>query len=102
MPTVAITLRATIRASLEHVFDFVVAEDVLPKVLLGYGPLPAVTSTSDLHGRWDQPGSYRIKSAISRLLCATSPQRGKDNGGFAQPLKAHLFAGGTRIRPARC
>ncbi len=60
MPTVAITLETTIRDSLEHVFDFTVAEDVLPKVLLGYGPLlPAVTSTSDRHGRWDQPGSYR-------------------------------------------
>ena len=59
MPTVAITLLTTVHASPEHTFDFVVAEDVLPKVLLGYGPLPAVTSTSDRSGPWDQPGSYR-------------------------------------------
>jgi hypothetical protein len=42
------------------VFDFVVAEDVLPKVLLGYGPLPPVVSTSGHTGPWDQVGSRRI------------------------------------------
>src|SRR5690606_27259044 len=40
-------------------FDFVVAADVLPKVLTGYGPLPAVIGTSNQTGPWDQPGSSR-------------------------------------------
>jgi lipoprotein-anchoring transpeptidase ErfK/SrfK len=41
------------------VFDFVVAEDVLPKVLTGYGPLPAVIRTSEKSGPWTAPGSTR-------------------------------------------
>lgn len=35
------------------------AEDVLPKVLLGYGPLPPVVGTSANTGPWDQVGSSR-------------------------------------------
>jgi Polyketide cyclase / dehydrase and lipid transport len=43
----------------EVVFNFVTAEDVLPKVLTGYGPLPAVVKTSDNTGPWTVPGSAR-------------------------------------------
>lgn len=36
-----------------------VAEDVLPKVLHRWGPIPAVVGTRDLSGPWDTPGSER-------------------------------------------
>jgi hypothetical protein len=54
-----VTRCATIEATRDAVFDFIVAEDVLPKVLLGYGPLPAVVGTSGNTGPWDVPGSRR-------------------------------------------
>jgi hypothetical protein len=43
----------------ERLFDVVVAEDVLPKVLHRWGPIPGVTGTRDNTGPWDQPGSQR-------------------------------------------
>jgi hypothetical protein len=43
----------------ERLFDVVVAEDVLPKVLRRWGPIPGVTGTRDNTGPWDQPGSRR-------------------------------------------
>ena len=55
----AATLEARIAAPLLSVFDFIVAEDVLPKVLTGYGLLPAVVRSSGNTGPWDQPGSAR-------------------------------------------
>lgn len=57
---VAITREAIIPGSLNDVFDFITAQDVLPKVLTGYGPLPAVVRTSEVSGPWDTPGSSRI------------------------------------------
>lgn len=44
---------------LERLFDVVVAEDVLPKVLHRWGPIPGVRDTADLTGPWDTPGSSR-------------------------------------------
>lgn len=58
-PTVTVTREAVIPGTPDEVFAFIVAEDVLPKVLTGYGPLPAVVRTSDHTGPWDQPGSAR-------------------------------------------
>ena len=46
-------------AGAQQVFNFVVAEDVLPKVLTGYGLLPAVVGTSGNTDQWDRPGSVR-------------------------------------------
>lgn len=46
-------------APIKPVFDFIAAEDVLPKVLTGYGLLPGVVSTSGNTGPWDQAGSSR-------------------------------------------
>jgi hypothetical protein len=46
--------------AIQEVFDFVAAEDVLPKILTGYGMVPGVASTSDVSGPWDRPGSHRI------------------------------------------
>ena len=56
---VSITRYTKIAASQETVFAFIVAADVLPKVLTGYGPLPAVTGTSNQSAPWDQPGATR-------------------------------------------
>ena len=37
--TVEATMEIDVAAAIEPVFDFVSAEDVLPKVLTGYGPI---------------------------------------------------------------
>ena len=57
---VSMSRRMVIPTARDKVFDFVVAADVLPKVLTGYGPLPAVTGTSEQSGPWDQPGASRL------------------------------------------
>ncbi len=57
---VAITRTATIPGRSRDVFQFITAENVLPKVLTGYGPLPAVVRTSGNTGPWDTPGSARL------------------------------------------
>ena len=59
-PTVAVTRQAVIPGTPDAVFRFIAAEDVLPKVLTGYRPLPAVVGTSQHTGPWDQPGSARV------------------------------------------
>jgi len=57
---VSITRTALIAGTPDKVFAFIAAEDVLPKVLTGYGPLPAVVRTSENTGPWDTPGSARL------------------------------------------
>lgn len=57
---ISITRSMIIPRAPQVVFAFIAAEDVLPKVLTGYGPLPAVVRTSKNTGPWDQPGSARI------------------------------------------
>jgi hypothetical protein len=57
---VAVTRQVVIARPPPVVFAFITAEDVLPKVLTGYGPLPAVVRTSKHTGAWDTPGSARI------------------------------------------
>jgi len=44
---------------IERLFDTVVAEDVLPKVLRRWGPIPGVVGTRDHTGPWTTPGSER-------------------------------------------
>jgi hypothetical protein len=56
----SVTRNAFVSARIEDVFDFVAAEDVLPKILTGYGLVPGVASTSEISGPWDRPGSHRI------------------------------------------
>lgn len=56
---VAVTLERFIPGDIANVFDFVAAQDVLPKILTGYGLVPGVASTSNISGPWDQPGSTR-------------------------------------------
>jgi Polyketide cyclase / dehydrase and lipid transport len=57
---IAITRSIVIPRPPHVVFSFISAEDVLPKVLTGYGPLPAVVRTSENTGPWNRPGSARI------------------------------------------
>jgi hypothetical protein len=70
-----------VNVSVEHLFDVVVAEDVLPRVLPRWGPIPAVTGTRDLTGSWDTPGSERTvlledgNTARERVLSWERPQR---------------------------
>ncbi|MDN3558680.1 SRPBCC family protein [Vreelandella neptunia] len=58
-PGIAVTLECFIPGEIKDVFDFVAAQDVLPKILTGYGLVPGVASTSDISGPWNRPGSTR-------------------------------------------
>ncbi|NZA25461.1 SRPBCC family protein [Luteimonas sp. SJ-92] len=57
---VAVTREVFIPRDIHDVFDFVAAEDVLPRILTGYGMVPGVASTSAVSGPWDRPGSHRV------------------------------------------
>lgn len=57
---VPVTREALVPGGIRDVFDFVAAEDVLPRILTGYGLVPGISHTSDISGPWDQPGSRRI------------------------------------------
>jgi Polyketide cyclase / dehydrase and lipid transport len=78
---IAITRSMVIPRAPHVVFAFIASEDVLPKVLTGYGPLPAVVRTSQNTGPWDQPGSARIvhladgNTARERVTFYSAPHR---------------------------
>ncbi len=57
--TVSHTVHRAVPAPVERVFDVVVAEDVLPKVLKRWGPVPGVRGTRDVTGPWHEPGASR-------------------------------------------
>lgn len=60
MPTsIAVTVTGTAPASREQTFDAIVPIE-LSRVFTGYGPLPAVTSTSGQTGDWDGVGQSRL------------------------------------------
>jgi hypothetical protein len=75
------TLHREIDADVERLFGVVVAEDVLPRVLRRWGPIPAVAGTRDLTGPWDTPGSERTvlledgNTARERVLSWERPRR---------------------------
>ena len=78
---------------MERVFDFVVAEDVLPRILRRWGPIPAVAGTSGLTGPWNTPGSERTilladgSTARERVLAWERPRRFEYRvDGFTSPL----------------
>ena len=48
-----------VNAPIEEVFQFIVAEDVLPKILKRYRFIPAVAGSTIHEGDWETPGSYR-------------------------------------------
>lgn len=55
---VPVTVEAVAKVSTELAFDAIVPIP-LPKMFVGYGPLPAVTGTRDLTGGWDHVGATR-------------------------------------------
>jgi hypothetical protein len=57
---VSITRQTVLPGTPETVFNFITAEDVLPKILTRYGPLPAVIKTSENTGPWTVAGSARL------------------------------------------
>lgn len=59
MGSISHTVCRELQVGVERVFDVVVAEDVLPRVLRSWGPIPAVTGTCQLTGPWNTPGSQR-------------------------------------------
>jgi hypothetical protein len=66
---VAFSVNREALASVERLFDEVVAEDVLPKVLHRYLIVPAVVGTDDMTGPWDTPGSSRrVRTADGRAF----------------------------------
>lgn len=84
MPIVRAVSHTVVRrvsVDIERLFDIVVAEDVLPKVLHRWGPVPAVIGTRDLTGPWTTPGSERTvvlddqSTARERLLVWERPRR---------------------------
>jgi hypothetical protein len=81
MRAISHTVHRHADADIERLFDVVVAEDVLPKVLHRWGPVPAVVATTDLSGPWDTPGSARTvllgdgSSAREQLLVWERPTR---------------------------
>jgi hypothetical protein len=81
MRAISHTVRRHADVDVERLFDVVVAEDVLPKVLHRWGPVPAVVGTTDLSGPWNAPGSARTvllgdgSSAREQLLVWERPAR---------------------------
>jgi hypothetical protein len=75
------TVNRLAAAGVELLFDTVVAEEVLPKVLHRWGPVPGVVGTRDLIGPWTTPGSERTvvlddhSTARERLLVWERPRR---------------------------
>lgn len=57
--SISITRSLTLPVSANLAFELITADDVLPKVLTGYGPLPAVEKTSGYSDNWNSPGVRR-------------------------------------------
>jgi hypothetical protein len=81
MASASHTVSRELSVSSATTFDVVVAEDVLPKVLRRWGPIPGVLGTRDLTGPWDTPGSERTvmlgdgNTARERVLVWERPWR---------------------------
>jgi hypothetical protein len=81
MRAISHTVSRQAAVGIERLFDTVVAEDVLPKVLHRWGPVPAVVGTRDLTGPWTAPGSERTvvlddgSTARERLTRFERPRR---------------------------
>jgi hypothetical protein len=55
---VSATTEARISIPRAELFDYFIPIE-LSRILLGFGPIPSVVSTTDQSGPWDQPGSSR-------------------------------------------
>lgn len=89
---IAATLQTDITAPAEAVFDFVAAEDVLPKVLTGYSLLPAVVRTSGNTGPWDKPGSSRTVHLADSTTSREEVTDYKRPGFFSYRTSDYTFA----------
>ncbi len=63
--TIAVTLKATVAAPRAALFAWFVPVE-LPRILRGYGPLPAVVATSGQTAPWDQVGASRTVHLADR------------------------------------
>lgn len=64
-PTIAVTVEATVAAPRAALFAWFVPVE-LPRLLRGYGPLPAVVATSGQTAPWDQVGTSRTVHLADR------------------------------------
>jgi hypothetical protein len=113
---VAVTCEDIVPHGIGDVFDLVAAEDVLPKILTGYGFVPAVVTTSNLTGPWGHPGTSRIVHLADGSTLSEQLTVHERPGTFAYRVSNPSFAlkhlmtgatgqfwfeparGGTRIR----
>ncbi|MFK7895426.1 MAG: SRPBCC family protein [Myxococcota bacterium] len=59
MKPIVVEVRGQVAAPIERVFDVFMPID-LRKIMVGYGPLPAVTAIEDQTGDWSSVGESRI------------------------------------------
>jgi hypothetical protein len=95
MPSVATTVSVRVAAAREPLFDWFIGIE-LPRILTGWGPVPAVVSTTDQSGPWDTPGSRRTvhlsdgSTAHERVTACERPASfGYTVDGFSGPVR-HL------------
>lgn len=98
---IGVTREAVVPAGAEAAFDFVAAEDVLPKVLTGYGLLPAVVATSGNTGPWNEPGSRRVVHLADGNTAREELTRHERPGRFAYRVSDPSFALRHLMREAR-
>jgi hypothetical protein len=80
--TVSATTKARISRPRAELFDYFIPIE-LPRILLGYGPIPAVVSTTDQTGPWDQPGSGRTVHLADRSTAREQVTACERPGHFA-------------------
>jgi len=95
MPSVATTASVRVAVPREPLFAWFIPVE-LPRILGGYGPVPAVVATSDQSGPWDVPGSHRTvhladgSTARERVTACERPAAfGYTVDGFSGPVR-HL------------
>ncbi|MDX1456751.1 MAG: SRPBCC family protein [Marinobacter sp.] len=57
---ISVTRTTVFSGDIESVFQGITPENILPQVLTGYGPIPAVSGTTGHEGDWGKPGAFRI------------------------------------------
>lgn len=93
MPSVATSASVRVALPREPLFDWFIPVE-LPRILAGYGPVPAVVATSEQSGPWDVPGSVRTvhlsdgSTAHERVTaCARPASFGYTVDGFSGPVR---------------
>jgi hypothetical protein len=93
MPNVATTVSIRIPSAREPLFDWFIPIE-LPRILTGWGPIPAVVATSEQSGPWDTPGSRRTvhladgSTAHERVTACERPASfGYTVHGFSGPVR---------------